>query len=212
MLRVREHSANSVGYARFEREFDKFLACGLLERGFVRVRCGDCATERLVAFSCKTRGFCPSCTSRRMADTAAHLVDRVLPHVPYRQWVLSLPCRVRFLLARDSELLGWVVTRFLAKIFAWQRRRARRLGLIDPRRKIEVDDRDALERLCRYGARSPIANSRLSLDGRGRVVIALKRPPYATVAASSSSKISRNLSLRSRMRCALDALSLRTLA
>ena len=80
---VREHSAHGVGYPRFvEREFEKFLACGLLERGFVRVRCGDCATERLVAFSCKTRGFCPSCTSRRMADTAAHLVDRVLPHVP----------------------------------------------------------------------------------------------------------------------------------
>ncbi len=38
--------------------------------------------ERLVAFSCKTRGFCPSCTSRRMAGTAAHLVDRVLPARP----------------------------------------------------------------------------------------------------------------------------------
>ncbi|MEO6772101.1 MAG: hypothetical protein ABI467_03655, partial [Kofleriaceae bacterium] len=39
---------------------------------------------------------------------------------------------MRFLLARDSNLLGWVVTRFLAKVFAWQRRRARRLGLVDP--------------------------------------------------------------------------------
>ena len=26
-----------------------------------------------------------------MADTAAHLVDRVFPRVPVRQWVLSLP-------------------------------------------------------------------------------------------------------------------------
>jgi hypothetical protein len=41
-------------------------------------------------------------------------------------------------------------------------------------REIDVDDRDALERLRRYGARSPIANSRLSLDGRGRVFIALR--------------------------------------
>ena len=39
-----------------------------------------------------------------------------------------------------------------------------------------LTDRDGLERLCRYGARSPISNSRLSLDPRGRVVLSLKRP------------------------------------
>jgi hypothetical protein len=44
-----------------EREFREFLGCGVLERGFVRVRCGDWAFERLVPFSCKGRGFCPSC-------------------------------------------------------------------------------------------------------------------------------------------------------
>ena len=42
------------------------------------------------------RGFCPSCGGRRMADTAAHLVDRVLPRVPVRQWVLTLPFCLRF--------------------------------------------------------------------------------------------------------------------
>ena len=31
-----------------------------------------------------------------MADTAAHLVDRVLPKVPVRQWVLSLPVALRY--------------------------------------------------------------------------------------------------------------------
>jgi len=36
-----------------------------------------------------------------MADTAAWLVDRVLPAVPYRQWVLSLPYRVQVLCAYD---------------------------------------------------------------------------------------------------------------
>ncbi len=55
------------------------------------VRCGGCGDELLVAFSCKGRGFCPSCTTRRMHDTAARLVDGVLPRVPVRQWVLSLP-------------------------------------------------------------------------------------------------------------------------
>ena len=43
-------------------------------------------------------------------------------------------------------------------------------------RLVDAEDRDGLERLCRYGARSPIANSRLSRDPSGRVVMALKRP------------------------------------
>jgi ribosomal protein S27E len=54
-----------------EREFDEFLRCGRLEHGFLRVVCGDCKHEKLVVFSCKKRGFCPSCGARRMAESAA---------------------------------------------------------------------------------------------------------------------------------------------
>ena len=53
-----------------------------LEHGFLRVRCDKCHFERLVAFSCKKRGFCPSCGARRMAETAALLADEVFPDVP----------------------------------------------------------------------------------------------------------------------------------
>ena len=60
-----------------------------------------CTFERLVPFSCKGRGFCPSCGGRRMTERAAHLVDEVLPPVPVRQWVLTLPYRLRYLLAWD---------------------------------------------------------------------------------------------------------------
>jgi hypothetical protein len=67
------------------REFREFLACGVLAHGFARVRCGHCAFERLVPFSCKGRGFCPSCGGRRMTERAARLVDEVLPVVPVRQ-------------------------------------------------------------------------------------------------------------------------------
>lgn len=75
---ARDHSEHGFGYPQFvEREFEKFLACGLLCHGFVRVRCDTCAEERLVALSCKTRGFCPSCTSRWMADTAADRARRL---------------------------------------------------------------------------------------------------------------------------------------
>ena len=48
------------------KELRKFLACGVLARGFARLRCPECRFERLVPFSCKSRGVCPSCGGRRM--------------------------------------------------------------------------------------------------------------------------------------------------
>ena len=78
-----------------EKELRNYLKCGILAHGFARARCASCGYDFLVAFSCKGRGACPSCSAKRMAETAAHLVDHVLPHVPVRQFVLSLPKRLR---------------------------------------------------------------------------------------------------------------------
>ena len=44
-----------------------------------------------------------------MAETAAHLVDHVIPRVPVRQWVLSFPIPLRFLLAAHPHLLSPVL-------------------------------------------------------------------------------------------------------
>jgi len=88
-----------------KRAFGSFLDCGDLTKGFARVHCPKCGLDGVVAFSCKQRGLCTSCDARRMADTAAWLVDDVIPDVPVRQWVLSVPYRVRFALARDAKLL-----------------------------------------------------------------------------------------------------------
>jgi hypothetical protein len=67
------------GLPRFvERELREFLTCGSMNRGFARFRCDGCGREILVAFSCKGRGFCPSCCGRRMGEMAAHLVENVL--------------------------------------------------------------------------------------------------------------------------------------
>ena len=49
-----------------EQEFRDFLTCGVLALGFARLRCAECAFERLVPFSCKGRGFCLSCGGRRL--------------------------------------------------------------------------------------------------------------------------------------------------
>jgi hypothetical protein len=60
-----------------------------------------------------------------MADTAAHLVDRVLPRVPVRQWVLTLPFGLRFRLAYDAALTTEILRLFIRVVFASLRRRAR---------------------------------------------------------------------------------------
>jgi len=86
-----------------------YLKCGRLEHGFLRVQCDTCHAEHLVAFSCKRRGFCPSCGARRMAESAALLVDEVLPHQPIRQWVLSVPIPLRFLFASRPAIMGKVL-------------------------------------------------------------------------------------------------------
>ena len=73
-----------------KRESQRFARCGVLAHGFARFRCSGCGTDRLVAFSCKGRGFCPSCGGRRTTERAAYLIDDVLPRVPVRQWGVSL--------------------------------------------------------------------------------------------------------------------------
>ncbi|MHC5066598.1 MAG: transposase, partial [Planctomycetota bacterium] len=62
------------------RELSGFLDCGILASGFVRAYCPACRQSVLVAFSCKARAVCPSCTGRRMAEVAAHLVDLLVRH------------------------------------------------------------------------------------------------------------------------------------
>ncbi len=88
------------------KAFAKYLECGIFAHGFARARCGDCGHDCFVAFSCKGRGVCPSCNRRRMVETAAHLTDHVFPRLPVRQWVLSVPKRLRYFMQRDSAVLG----------------------------------------------------------------------------------------------------------
>jgi acyl-coenzyme A thioesterase PaaI-like protein len=106
---VQQHTASFIAHTeastgaelpRFIKdECDAFLECGILTHGFLRLRCGECGHDKLLAYNCKRRGICPSCGARRMSQTAAHLVDHVVPGVPVKQWVLSLPIPLRVLLA-----------------------------------------------------------------------------------------------------------------
>jgi len=99
-----------------EREFRRYLECGILAHGFARARCGQCGHDFLIAFSCKGRGVCPSCNTRRMVATAAHLADHVIPRLPVRQWVLAVPKRLRYFLHRDPDLQGAALRLFLRAV------------------------------------------------------------------------------------------------
>ncbi len=113
---VRQHLETSLAHARetyeaslpryVEQDLRGYLRCGVSAHGFVRAHCDACGHDLFVAFSGKGRGVCPSCAGRRMANTAAHLVDRVLPAVPVRQWVLSLPFELRALAAFRADVLS----------------------------------------------------------------------------------------------------------
>jgi hypothetical protein len=92
--------------------------------GFVRIHCKACGESDLVGLSCKQRMLCPSCGAKRTAETAAHLVDRVLPDVRYRQWTVSVPFGLRRRLARDVELRGEVHRLAVSELFRSIRRRA----------------------------------------------------------------------------------------
>ncbi len=91
-----------------EPELRAYLACGIHAHSFLRARCSAYGHELLVAFSCKRRGVCPSCNARRMCAAAAHITDALLPEVPVRQWVLSVPFELRLLPARNAAALSAV--------------------------------------------------------------------------------------------------------
>jgi len=68
-------AGDAVGLPQFvEREFRELLTCVVFEDGVARFRCEGCRREHLVPFSCKRRGWCPSCGGRRMTERAAHPV------------------------------------------------------------------------------------------------------------------------------------------
>jgi len=84
----------------------RFLECGVLEAGFARVRCDACKAEYLLAFSCKTRYFCPSCHAKRLAEWTRWLGDELLAPVPHRQMVFTVPKRLRPYFLWRRKLLG----------------------------------------------------------------------------------------------------------
>ena len=51
-----------------------------------------------------------------MAEVAAHVTDHVLPQLPVRQWVLSLPKRLRPFLETNPDIAGAVLRIFMRAV------------------------------------------------------------------------------------------------
>lgn len=112
-----------------EEELRRYLRCGILAYGFLRVACRTCGEEIVVGYTCKSRGACPSCSARRMCGSAAHLVDHVLPvDIPVRQWVLTAPHEVRRVLALRPDALTAAARIFVEEIARWQKQAAMARG------------------------------------------------------------------------------------
>jgi hypothetical protein len=96
--------------ARVRELFERFLRCGDLHFGFVRLRCvnRECTKkeERLVPYSCRSRGICPSCGQRRAIEWAERMVEEVLPLVHYRHLIFSIPIVLRKSFLFDRSLYG----------------------------------------------------------------------------------------------------------
>ena len=105
-----------------EEELRGYLECGILRFGFGRDLCTGCGTGFVVAFSCKGRGVCPSCNGRHMAQTAAHLVDHVIPPVrPINQAeLIRLAEKVRRHVIRWFRLTHLLDAAAAADMLAWE--------------------------------------------------------------------------------------------
>lgn len=94
-----------------------FLECGVHRFGVVRFLCRQCGYDVFVAYSCKRRLACPSCDSKRAVIESSRALAELLPRVPYRQWVLVVPKRLRYFVHRNPALSG-ELSRILADALA----------------------------------------------------------------------------------------------
>jgi hypothetical protein len=84
---------------------ESFLRCGDLASGFTRLQCPDCGHEKLLAFTCKGRHFCPSCHQRRVRSTSDWIATAVCHEVPHRQFVFTIPKVLRGIFRKRRQIL-----------------------------------------------------------------------------------------------------------
>ncbi|MBM4012691.1 MAG: transposase [Planctomycetes bacterium] len=114
-----------------EEELRGYLECGILCFGFGRALCTGCGQGFVIAFSCKGRGVCSARLSRArqpwepLAFPSAARQDGAMdgppclwlvPPVPVRQWVISVPKRLRGFLADRPAAVAALTRIFIEEI------------------------------------------------------------------------------------------------
>ena len=104
---------------------ERLLDCGDLKKGFARVWCPKCRHELFVAFSCRGRCVCPSCLPAEALAKVGHqkraleksvwacppkpwrrgVAEEVCTQVAHRQFVFTIPKRLRIYFRYDRSLL-----------------------------------------------------------------------------------------------------------
>ena len=102
---------------------DQFYKCGDLAAGFTRLHCPDCGHEKLLAFSCKTRHFCPSCHQRKVKQVGHWIAYDVCFNVPHRQFVFTIPKPLRGIFRKRRKLLDLLFHEAIACLQDWFRTR-----------------------------------------------------------------------------------------
>jgi hypothetical protein len=188
------HTEASTGsrLPRFVKdEFDAFLQCGILAHGFLRLRCGECGHDSLLTFSCKRRGFCPSCGARLMKILMRRVV---LVEDTGRSWLTEADAdgeEARTLRPLQAAAVTYRIAfgpRAGQKVLTLRGAMPRDVAARQPlcadidgfslhaAVRIEAHERKRLERLCRYITRPPLSDERIRVNAAGQVQLELKTP------------------------------------
>ncbi len=100
------HAAGRSRRAVEARVIERFIECGDPHYGFARIYCDACGHDYLLAYSYKTRYFCPSCHQKRVLLYADWVEENVLAPVAHRQYVFTVPKLLRPAFGRQRAWLG----------------------------------------------------------------------------------------------------------
>ena len=100
---------------------NQFYRCGDLAAGFTRLQCPGCGHEKLLAFTCKTRHFCPSCHQRRVRALGDWIAHEVCFDVPHRQFVFTMPRPLRGIFRKRRKLLDHLFRVSIECLRDWMR-------------------------------------------------------------------------------------------
>lgn len=172
----------------------KYLDCGDPHLGFARVKCSNCSTEYLLPFSCKCRGFCPSCHQRRVVEfgdcvIAVQTFGELVNFNPHLHIIASNDCFTNngTFIEGISPNANDLLIPFAKAVFKMlMKEKAISLAVINNMATwqhsgfnihcgspVGFSDTDAMERLARYIIRAPISQERLKYipgNGTGKVV------------------------------------------